>query len=128
MTSMSHLQLVESHRGEMELEGDSVMVVIETDEDTGIRVRVRWKLQLHSETNTSQIFRARNEERGLKIVKRITSSTLSKNELGALVWLNAVCALQFSCELYLTQACSPARGIFSSNSIVGLSTSIKSIV
>ena len=80
---MSYETLVQSHKGTIELEGDSVMVVLEVDEDTGATIRVRWTLERLFETNMSQVFLARNEQWGLKIVKRILSSKLSKNELGA---------------------------------------------
>ena len=86
---MACLGLVDSHRGELEFEGD-VMVVVKTDEDSGARRRVRWTLELLSETSMSQILVARNKRRPPKIVKRVADSKLSKNELGALVWLNAV--------------------------------------
>lgn len=74
----------------MELEGSSVMVVIEEDENTGAKRRVRWTLESLYETNMSQVFLARNEQGDPKIVKRIMCSKMSKNELGVALRLNAV--------------------------------------
>ncbi|KAI9720545.1 MAG: hypothetical protein M1828_005629 [Chrysothrix sp. TS-e1954] len=73
----------------MELEADSVLTALEPDEETGALVRVRWTLESIHETNMSTVFLATNEQQGQRIVKRIMSSKLSKNELGALVGLNA---------------------------------------
>ena len=125
---MSYPRLVDSHKGQMQLEDGSTLVVSETDEETGDPVQVRWKLKKTHETEMSTVFLATNEQRGRRIMKRITSSKLSENELGALVWLNAVCGILRACKTELRlHDCSDVGEISSSNSTNGSSTLTKCI-
>lgn len=81
-------RLVQSYKGVMRLSGHDLIAYME-EEDSRDLVPVRWSLKRKCQTNMSTVFIATHGW-DKRVVKRIPSSKLSRNELQALIELKDV--------------------------------------